>query len=361
MAASPETDKDISVMDKVRNFNLTFGDQFYVLDANGNKRHMYVPIRLDQNMMPFNAAVVGGIEFYNTGKVPSGLVSSTLGQLSPVSSALPVPTVAAIATYLSNYDTYTNRQIYKGPAVKPEDEVRTFGEGTATGSVAQAVGGATGLSPMRLETALGKLVSTNNTYMQVMGGAYRGLFTDADPREQASSTMMLLQHIPGLRSIIKLTSPATSAMDDLLKAEQAAGSEKASYMHGLNDLVFQYEHAQNNTTMKTIETYIKNQPVEVQKQLFDHAKYTITVNKIFETFKASDGIPTRSWWIASAKASGDVRAQVFYDQWVSAEPDDRSRMLRIAQALQSHGVGYLSPDFQRAFAAERKLLGDDHR
>jgi len=361
MVTSPQTDKNMSVMDKVRNFNITFGDQFYTIDANGNKRYMYIPIRLDQVVMPLNAAVVGGLEMSEYGKAPNGIAGNAIGQVSPISSAFPIPTMDAIAAYVSNYDQFTDSSIYKGPKVLPQDEVRTFGTGKPTGAGFVAAGQATGMSPMRLEAAAGKLINTNNFYIQAAGGAYKLLFEGANPRDQASTTMMMLQQVPGLRNIVKFTTPATSMLDDLQKAEQEAGSVTAQHTKVLNDLIFQQEHEQNGITLKTIQTYINNQPQEERQKLADHAKYTLNVNKVMQHYKASDNIPARSWWIASAKAPADVRAQAFYDQWVSATSEDRQRMLSIANSLQSAGVGYLSPEFQKAFAAERKLLGDEHR
>lgn len=361
MISSPQTDKNMSVMDKVRNFNITFGDQLYTIDANGNKRYMYIPIRLDQVVMPLNAAVVGGLEIGEYGKAPNGITGNAIGQVSPISSAFPIPTMDAVAAYVSNYDQFTDKTIYQGHKVLPQDEVRTFGTGKPTGAGFVAAGQATGMSPMRLEAAAGKLINTNNFYIQAAGGAYKLLFEGADPRDQASSTMMMLQQVPGLRNIVKFTTPATSMLDDVQKAEQEAGSMTAQHTQVLNDLIFQQEHGQNNITLKTIQTYINNQPMEERQKLADHAKYTLNVNKIMEHYKASDNVPARSWWIASAKAPADVRAQAFYDQWVSASSEDRQRMLSIANSLQSAGVGYLSPEFQKSFAAERKLLGDEQR
>lgn len=361
MVTSPETDKQISVSDKVRNFNITFGDQFYVLDANGNKRYMYVPVRLDQTIMPINAAVIGGLEKSEYGRVPEGLTGNAIGQISPVSKALPIPTIDAIATYTANYDSFLDAPVYRGPKVRPVDEIRSYGEGRPTSMTAQVVGQATGMSPMRLEAAAGKMINTNNFYIQAMGGGYKYMFQGSDPREQAQATMTMMQQIPGLRNIIKLTNPSTAAMQDLEKAQEAFGSAHAQQLRGLDDILFKYNKMQGGVTQKTIQDYINSQPNDVRQQLADHVKYTVAVDKIMSTFKASDGIPARTWWIASAKAAPEVRAQVFYEHWVSANPEDRTRMLKIANALQGNGVGYLSPEFQQAFAAERKLLGDERR
>lgn len=361
MVTSPETDKNISVTDKVRNYNITFGDHLYVLDPNGNKRYFYVPVRLDQTVMPFNAAVVGGLELAEYGSAPRGLTAAAIGQISPVSQEIPIPSIEAIASYVHNYDSYTDSPVYKGPKVLPEAEIRTFGQGQPTSPFAVAAGQALGMSPVRLENSIGKVINYNNFYIKSMGFMAKEVFEGADPREQAMAGLQMLQNVPGLSGVVKLTTPYNSLMEELMDAEQQANTPVALATSGLNDLLFQYQKGQNNVTTKTLQTYINNQPAEYRQKLADHAKYTMNVDKVMSRYQASDKIPPRAWWIAASKAPAEARAQVFYNEWVSAEPEDRQRMLGIAQGLQNSGVGFLSDDFKRAFALERKMLGDDHR
>lgn len=361
MVTSPETDKAIPVADKVRGFNITFGDNFFILDPNGNKRFFYVPIRLDQTVMPFNAAVVGGLEKAEYGKVPRGLATAAVGQISPISQEIPIPSIEAIASYAHNYDSFTDSPVYKGPKVIPEAEVRTFGQGEPTNPLAVAAGQALGMSPVRLENSFGKVVNYNNMYIKLMGGLQKGLFEGANPRDQAKAAEQIIQSAPGLSSILKLTSPSIQAMQDMMEAEAEVNTPKVLATRGIDDLIFQYEHKQNNVTQKTLETYINNQPSELRKALVDHMKYTVQVNKIMTHYKASEGIPSRSWWITASKIPGEARAEVFYNEWVSSGPEERKKMLNIANALQQAGTGFMSDDFQRAFIRERKMLGDEQR
>jgi len=375
MIASSETNKAISTRDKVRNYNITFGDSFFIIDADGNKRYAYVPIRLDQTIMPFNAAVVGALEKSEYGRVPNDLAGNAIGQIAPINSPLPIPTIEAISTYISNYDSFTERSIYTGGKVLPKDEVRTFGTGRATSPIAIGVGqgvaevqsavtddaNAPGLSPMRLEAAGKKLLNTDNTYIQMAGGMYKHLFAGADPREQANNTMLLIQNTPMLSNVIKFTSPGTEAMNKMQIADEASGSKYAPLKSGLDDLLFQFNQKQNGVTSKTIETYINNQPQEYRQQLSDHFKYGVTVDKVLKHYEASDRIPPRSWWIYSAKLSPEVRGHVFYNEWISAKPADRMRMQGIAQSLTNNSIGYKTDAFDRAFMEDIKLLGTEER
>lgn len=360
MIASPETWKGISTRDKVRNLNITLGDQFYVLDPEGNKRYIYIPLRLDSTATPVNAALIGGLELAEYGKTPDSLLLNTVEQFSPLVGIDLVPSIAALNAYASNFDSFNGRPIYSGPKVKPEDEVRTAGQGRPTNQLAVAAGQVTGMSPARLEAATGKLLNTNNFWLQSMGAANRLMFQGMNPREQAESTMQMLTHTP-LGSIIKLTSPLTTVMPELEKLEQAEGSRRSKATSSLDDLIFKAEHKQDNVNTKTIETYINSQPMEDRQRLADHYKINTNVARVMKHYSASDGVPAKTWWIATAKANPVVRAQAFHGEWLSADAEGRQRMMRIAGTLQRAGVGYTSDEFMRNFKKEQQLLGSDQR
>lgn len=361
MVASPETWKQISTDDKLKAWNMTFGDQFFILDPNGTKRYLYIPMRVDAAVVPFNAAVVGGLEHAEYGQPPDRLLSKSMSQLSPLAEGgMSIPSIAAIASYAANYDFFRDTQIYRGQKVKPQDEVRTFAQGVPTSPIAQAAGQLTGGSPMRLEVAASKLINTNNFYIQAMNGAYKLLFEGADPRQQSMATMQLLQEVPGLRALVKLTSPTTKELAQLEKIEQVEGSKRKQQFDKLDEILFQVSKGQG-LTMKDAEQYINGQPAEDRKQLADHAKYTVNVDKIMMHYKASDNIPSRTWWIASAKLPAHARAEAFYDTWISANAEERGRMMGIANSLQKAGTGYLTEEFQKAFREQQKLLGSEPR
>lgn len=359
MISSPETWKQISTRDKVRNIIFTFGDQYYVLDPEGNKRYLYGTIRLDSTSSPVQGAIVGGLELAEYGKAPDQLLLSTVEQFSPLVGVDLVPSLSAIYSYASNYNGFTGRPIYSGPKVLPQDEIRTFGQGQPTSEIAKAAGQVTGASPMRLEAAAGKVLNMNNTFIQAAGGSLRYMMQGMTPREQSESTLHFMTRTP-FGSVVKLTSPATNMMAAVQKAEQEAGSKKQEPVRKLDDLVFQMQHHQGITT-QNIETFINSQPEDMRKDLIDHMKITMKVDQVMRYFKASDNIPPKAWWIATAKASPEVRAQLFYNVWLSAPAEDRQRMFGLAKSLDHAKVGYISDDFMKAFRKEQQLLGTDQR
>jgi hypothetical protein len=360
MMESPETYKAISTRDKVRNFNITFGDQYFVLDADGNKRYLYANIRMDQTAMPFNAAVVAGLENAEYGTVPDGVLKEAIGQVNPLTTMFP-PMWQAYRAYTDNYDPLRDSPIYRGLNVKPEDEVRNVSRGQPTSKIAQMIGGVTGLSPMGLEAAGSKVANSNNIFIQAAGGGLRVMFGDElNPREQAASTgELMLQYVHKLSGVVKLTTPGTAQMKKLEETAQEFNSVYKQQIDQLETITF--KAAQGQADDKDIEKYIASQPPEIQKQLVKHAQYQLNVDKVMKHFKASDGIPPKSWWSASAQLRGDARAHVFYNEWISASAEDRRRMLSVASALHEAGVGYLSEDFDREFRKQRQLLGTEQR
>lgn len=360
MIASPETHKAISTNDKVRNVIISFGDQWFFIDPDGNKRYMYAQIRLDQTAMPFNAAIVAGLEAAEYGTVPDGIMSKAIGQVNPLSTTF-VPTYQAIREYVDNYDTYKDNPIYQGMKIKPEDEIRTFAKGKPTSALAKGVGSVTGLSPMRLEKAAGALVYTDNPFFQVMGGAYKALFEGMDPREQSQSTMEALQRVPGLRFVVKFTTPGTELMKQVDKKEREVNSVLFKSIQGLDDLIFQYNQKKGGVDLNIIKGFIQGQPEESRQHLVDHLKYSVNVDRVMKQYKASEGIPQRGWWITTSKINPQARAEVFYSEWISASAEDRKRMMAIAGSLHELGTGYMSEAFQRRFMQEKKRSGLDHR
>lgn len=359
MLMSPETDQAIPVEDKIRNVQVTFGDQYYVMDPDGNKRYLYVNIRLDQTAMPFNAAVVAGLENAEYGKVPDGALTKAIGQVNPLSSMFP-PTWQAYRSYTDNYDPLRDGPIYHGLRVKPEDEIRNVSRGQPTSALAQFVGQTAGLSPMGLEKAAGQLVNMNNLYIQAAGGALKLMFAGMNPREQAEDTVQyMLETVPGLRSVVKLTTPGIQMMKDLEKTDRESNSLYKRQIDGLEEKLFQV--TQKQAGMKEVEAYIKEQPVEAQKTLVDHAKYVYKVDQILKNAKASEGIPPRNWWISSARIKDEARAQVFYNEWISRDAEERRRMMGVANQLQAAGTGYMSQGFQREYTKQIQMLGTEKR
>lgn len=361
MISSPETWQQIPTSDKIRSLPITFGDQWYVIDPDGNKRYVYAPgVRMDAVVAPLAATIVAGMEQAEYGKAPDGILTKSITNLNPVMEFRAPPTIEAIGTYLSNYDALTGRPITPHfGQVKPEHEGTTMGRGEPSSPLAQAIGGATGMSPPRLDAAARKVINTNNMYLSMMGYGYRYIFEGDDPRVQAQATEQMMLQNPAIRPFLKLTNPSTRYMAGIEEKREEEGSRRKQMTDSVDDLLFQVRKGQ--AKIGEVQTYIKNQAAEDREWLHRYATTSFKVKEVMQRFGASDGIPNESWWRSVAALEPRPRAQEFYSQWLSASPEDRGRMERIAVGLHNAGAGFYSDNFRRELARERQLLGTERR
>lgn len=355
MMTSPEAWKSIPTADKIRGLPITFGDQAFIIDQDGNKRYLYTVIRLDQTTAPLTAAIIGGLEQAEYGRMPDKLITETAGQwVNLFGGPDLVPMISAVAAQTANIDLHTGRPIYTGPNVKPEDETRKN-----TSPIAKAIAPAMGMSPARSEVAFGKLFSTSNLWLNIAGGGLKALLDDSDPREKAKLTeQVFLEH---MRPVVKMTNPLTQFLQGTEEVLEAEGSARKKQTDALDQLVFKMSRGEG--TGSDITAYINTQPPEDRERLARHAKIGYQVERVMLRGEAGSapGVPPKDWWKITGNAPARARAQEFHSKWLSASPEARKKMEAIASQLERSGTGYMSDDFRRELAKERQQLGTDHR
>ena len=363
MATSPETWKGIPTDDKVRGLSITYGDQLYVLDENGNRRYFYTPVRFDQTFAPLQALTVGAIEYMVDGRLPNDLMKKTMSQTLSVWSPIEGVPMMSAAAAMMNFNPYTGKRVFEG-TVKPEDETKP-----GTHPLAVMTGQAAGMSPERIQAAFGKAVSPYNPWVAAAGMALKQVLGDTDYRTNAqTSEYFLANH---LRPIVKLTNPISSYVDTIQEKEEEQGSYRKHQNDALDKLLFNVDHGK--ASMKDVQKYIMAQPAGIstpdspegtdRKRMIEYAKVKYHVDKVMKEYAAGDapGVPPRAWWTITSSASAEVRAQEFHSKWISADDAGRKKMEKIAMALQARGTGYRSDSFNRYLMKERSLLGTDKR
>jgi len=361
MIASPETWQQIPTSDKIRSLPITFGDQFYIVDPDGNKRYLYMPgVRLDAVVAPVAATIIAGLEEAEYGRMPDQVLSKSFANLNPVLEFQAPPVIEAVKTYLSNFDAFTGRPITPHAGqVLPQNEGLTYGRGEPPSALSRAVGAGLGMSPPRLDAAARKVINPNNTYLAMAGWGYRMVFEGTDPRIMSESTAEALLKNQAIRPLVKLTNPSTQYLQQIDEKRMEEGSRRKQMTDSVDNLLFQVRKGQANVS--DVQTYIRNQPGEDREWLGRYAITTHKVKEVMQRFGASEGIPNESWWRSVSALEPRPRAQEFYSQWLSAAPEDRSRMERIAVGLHNAGAGFYSDSFRRELARERELLGVEQR
>jgi len=185
------------------------------------------------------------------------------------------------------------------------------------------------------------------------------LLDDTDYRAKARlSDQILAEH---LRPIIKLTNPMSGIVDSLQEETEAEGSRRKKQTDAIDELVFGARHGSNS--MKDVSTYITTQPQDDRERLHHRALVGYNIDQIMAHYqeKTLSDVPPKAWWKATGAAPAKVRAQEFYNKWLTADSNGRQTMQSIAESLQSRGTGYLSEEFKRELAREKSLLGSENR
>lgn len=348
MISSPETWQSIPDRDKVNSLIITFGDQLYMDDPDGNRRYLYVPIRMDQTASPILGTVVAGLEAAEYGRSPSEVMKQSAGAGITLFNGIDmIPTLSA-GIAMSGLDPFTGRAIADSPHARP-----------STSPIAKAIGDATGQSPVRLETAFGKLVSTSNPWMQLAGAGIKELLFEDDPRTKEKLTeYMLAEH---LRPVVKMTNPLTKYLEGVDEKIKDVTDQQTRQRDALDEILYKVSKGQANRS--AIETYIKNQPREDQERLVERAKHGYAIDQVMKRYEAgnSPGVPPAAWWRVLASAPARARAQEFHNRWLEASPEDRRKMENIASGMSRVGVSFVTEDFRRELVLEKKRLGEDRR
>ena len=182
----------ISQYEKINNFIFMLPTK----DEDGNRQ--YMRIRKDHFMIPFTTFFDDLAYQQMTGLNPNEgkhfslflededksniakawEMSTPLSGFNPIEALTGVPIVNAGYSYISNYDTFRDKEIYPGAEEIPD--FLEYYKGTPKTFV--KIGRALDLSPERLKTSVGKLVTDprNNVYYQAFDGIYEEMTEGMD-------------------------------------------------------------------------------------------------------------------------------------------------------------------------------------
>jgi hypothetical protein len=182
----------ISQYEKINNFIFMLPSK----DENGNRQ--YMRIRKDHFMIPFTTFFEDTAYEYMTGLNPNegkhfslflddedkNNISKAWEMSMPLSGfdlsevVMGIPVIDAFYAYKTNYDTFRDKQIYPGA----EDIPNRLEYYRGTSKTYKQIGEALDLSPERLQTAVGKVLTDprNNVYYQAFDGIYEEMTEGMD-------------------------------------------------------------------------------------------------------------------------------------------------------------------------------------
>jgi hypothetical protein len=355
--SNPEAQKQIPIEQKMGNFVIAPPDMF-LLDPNGNKRHVYFTLPVDNSLVPIQSLGMLMAERELLGKIPNGAAWDMLKQSGISLDGVPVPVLAATASYVTNYDFWKNGPAWQGKKVNPEAEIIPEFKANATPGVFKLAGGM-GLSPERARAALGQ-VMPRNVYTSLLGEGVQAFMEGATDYEKAQATELMLTHVAGISGVVKLTHPFSAEIAEIDKAERENNTTEGKQFNTIGQFIFRDANKQGNAEDE-FKAWVKMQPPEDVEGLVKQFTHRYVTDKVFRELKTSDGIPSRNWWAATSAADPKVRGQLFYQAWVTRSPEQRQQMFRVSAAMARTGVEYMNEPFQREFASELARYGDNQR
>lgn len=292
--------------------NYFFINLFPFTDKEGMKRWIQISIAKDQGQKFFTTigeammALFLGDEKYNYNNILTSLKDAL--PLLPTEN-LP-PTIALAVGYLANKDLWRMRDIWVGPKVQPEEEWREY-----THPAFRDIGKVIGLSPERTKFALSKLFTYRNIYTSATGVLYRMITGQLDESFKEKVNTQLFAELPFVRKLTKVTDPRVRMRGYKDKPGIEIETERFKLTREFDTVLKRYFNDEA-TEDDIIEVIRKAPPLERDrlKQRFERAlKINVIGNRMF--------------WLDLADASPELRAYIFWAEYMRKDEKGRKELL----------------------------------
>ena len=235
-------------------------------------------------------------------------------------SAMNIPVLNAMWTYISNFDNFRGRNVWKGRNVSPELEYYNN-----TPEFYKDLGAATGMSPERMKAAAGKVITdpSKNIYSVILGKAYSSIKDQLTKSQQEELDKSFMENIndiitPVSRRFLGTTNPNIKS-DTLERYIKEDEDRKKIQDDKIKSYLKEYHKSENKQEKSTIER-------EFLKWVNTQEKKDIKrIRKRFKTGKDNHGIDY--WYIELAHASSpEVKAYEFFERYKDASKREQKEM-----------------------------------
>lgn len=303
--ANPEAFDQESESKKAANWVITTPN--FVIDERGQKRYINLMIPKDQSIQVITSLFDLIASFKMNGKPPTEEIRRAVLNALPVEPlSYLTPTLQAYLGYALNRDTYYMKDIWANRAypvgsIKPEAE---FYESTP--AFYKNVAGGLGLSPVRSQYAVEKLLTNNNPYTDVLGIGYKYLTSEVSDKQQSDFSKSMLNKYPVVKRFVSYTNPRNAQeVEELGKRSIEENTRRLE-----QNRVIDTPAMDRKTAMK----YINEQPREDRQRLYDR----------YDRVSANRGVPT--FYLNLADEAPIVRAAAYYDKWVKLSLEEQKSM-----------------------------------
>lgn len=379
--ADPEMYADLSPRIKESNIILPIGTSR--LDAEGNVRHGYIAIPVEQTTIPLKKAADTLMESYIQGEVPPievlSMVDTGLKAFAPT-GAMP-PTFAAFGA-LQNVDATNWSEVWTKSDVEFQQEIEDFPEQDPTSGLARDLGllsASIGLgdlpisSPERIEAIAKSHGVGQNDYSRMLGGAY-GLLREVVTGEDLNPDMAWQQQVqlfPNLR-LYKETSPVLAVAQDLIEQEREANTEEAKARRVIDKEVAL--NVTNSAEAQSRADVIKQAaalgrnvgPFEgaLTQKMVEYATNRFETDRIWRNNKVSPQFSGRQQEVAFVSTlDARVRAEWWMEELdkieLTEDRNERSEKRRFLALVRGNVSGFNSNEFNGWLARLKKEERDE--
>lgn len=291
----------------VKASNWVITTPFYTTDDNGEKKYVYLKIPKDQGQRALTSMFDALTAKAVGDKVDERQLQQSILDAFPITPEANLPPIVnAMLGYTANIDFWRNERIWKGARVQPEKEITKY-----TGDFYKKVGGATGLSPERLERSAGKIISPYNPMSQLLGGAWDHLFNEMDEKDKKAFVQKLMT-APFMRRIAGVGKPFSKYEMEIEKVKVEENTRRLELNSKIDNM--DYKSALNYIRSSTL-------PRGDKMRLLQRAKNNIRF----------DGVKEKRYWVNISKLAPEIRANVFYTRFKEANKQEQEELMRIAK------------------------------
>jgi len=304
---NPDAWDEIPDRDKTNNWIIT--TPYSYLDKTGTKRHIYFKIAKDQGQRVFASIAEAAAAKSIGDEVNADQVTMAAKDFIPFSPTNLPPTVEAILGYSANKDFWFNEDIWRGPKVKPEEEYTKY-----TPEAFKKAGKATGMSPVRLKSALQQYFTYGNIWTSLVGGGTQAVLKGLDDKDKNLVTEEVILKKPFIRKIVRSTDPYYKYGKDIEKADVEARTERHIVTRDFDNYTQKY--FDGDVSKKDVKKYVLTQPPIERRRLM----------RRFMTHERLKDIPERKFWVDLLYSSPKARAQIYWGRWKLSDTKERKEL-----------------------------------
>ena len=256
---------------------------FTKTNEKGQKQSYYVKFPKDSTTAPFVSMGEAVVKRMIEGEVPTDELRESWSQhisLINPKRLLGNPAIQAYLAYFQNKDYWLNDEIWPSyKPVEPHDEIRR-----STSRLAESVGGTTGLSPERLETATEKITGRNNPFLNILGFSYKTI-ADAIGEDEVEKDWFMndaIKRMPMANRMLGISPLNPSEPWEIAdEIERREGSYKEERNRMLDRLML--GETTGSYTRQDVMEFIQQQPPNERRRLQNRLRFKTKTNNLLNT------------------------------------------------------------------------------